>query len=506
MPRSLIPRTIRRLAIAGLTSILPAALAKDTSPNVVLMIADDLGYGDLGCQGATKIATPRIDSLARDGVRFTDAHSYSAICMPSRYSLLTGRYAFRLGRPMDYACNFDTGQVLLPELLRSAGYRTAAIGKWHNGFGTEMKVNWNAPLKPGPLEFGFDSFFGTPRTHSEPPLVFVRDHRILGWEAGDPISVDHSPGTGAHGKQVGGMKAMALRPDERIDLMLAEEAARVIAGQDGERPFFLYLSWVSPHNPISPAAEFRGKSGAGRYGDFIQQLDHAVGLVLDSLERHGHTRDTLVVFTSDNGGRYERTAFTAGHRTNGGLLGQKTDVWEGGHRVPFLARWPGKIPAGGTRQEFFHQVDLMATIAEAASVELPAGTSPDGKSELRAFLAPSTTPPIRTEGIFHGTRSLALRQGPWLYIPVQGSGGKTVPEPAKPWALPYRTTGFQNSDVDERGAIKEGAAREQLYDLGKDPTQRRNLATEEADRLQTLRQRFKSLTRVDKSAAGSAGD
>jgi arylsulfatase A len=497
-----IRRTTRRLATIGLSTLLSAARAGDAAPpNIVLMIADDLGYGDLGCQGATKVATPRIDSLARDGVRFTDAHSFSAICMPSRYSLLTGRYAFRLSRPMDYACNFDAGQVLLPELLRKAGYRTAAIGKWHNGFGTTTKVDWNAPLKPGPLEFGFDSFFGTPRTHSEPPLVFVRGHHILGWEASDPISVDHSPGTGAHGKQVGGTKAMALRPGDRIDLMLAEEAERFIAGQTDDKPFFLYLSWVSPHNPISPSEPFLGKSGAGRYGDFIQQLDHAVGRVLDSLDRHDRTRDTLVIFTSDNGGRYEKTAFTAGHRVNGPLLGQKTDVWEGGHRVPLLARWPGKIPAGGTRKEFFHQVDLMATLAEAGSLALPAGSSPDGRSELRAFLAPSTTPAIRTEGILHGTRSLALRQGSWLYIPVQGSGGKTVPEPAKPWALPYHTTGFHNSDVDEQGGIREGSAEEQLYDLGKDLAQRSNLAAGQPERLKALRERFRSLTRPVKSAA-----
>jgi arylsulfatase A-like enzyme len=501
MPATFLQRTIRRFALAGLAAFLPPAAAESRPPNVVLMIADDLGYGDLGCQGATKIATPRIDSLAREGLRFTDAHSYSAICMPSRYSVLTGRYAFRLRRSMEYACSFDPGQILLPELLRSAGYRTAAIGKWHNGFGTSQKVDWNAPLKPGPLEFGFESFYGTPRTHSEPPLVFMRDHRILGWEESDPISVDRSPGTGAHGRQVGGKKALALRPDDRIDLMLADEAERFIAGQPQEKPFFLYLAWVSPHHPLSPSTGFRGKSGAGRYGDFIQQLDHAVGRVLDSLEAHGHARDTLVLFTSDNGGRYENAAVKAGHRPNGNLLGQKTDVWEGGHRVPFLARWPGKIPAGSTRGELFHQVDLMATIAAAAAVKLPAEASPDGRSELAAFLAPATTPAIRTEAIFHGTRSLALRQGPWLYIPVQGSGGKTVPEPAKPWAIPYRSMGTSNSDVDDGGAIKEGAPQEQLYDLSNDLAQRRNLAAGQADKLKALRERFKALTRIGKSAA-----
>ena len=497
------PRIPRLLALFLLPA-LATLRAGEAPPNIVLMVADDLGYGDLGCQGAVKIATPRIDSLARDGVRFTDAHSYSGICMPSRYSILTGRYAFRLRRPMDYACQFDEGQVLLPELLRGSGYRTAAIGKWHSGFGTRTEVDWNAPLKPGPLEFGFESFFGTPRTHSEPPLVFVRDHRILGWEKSDPISVDRSPGTGVHGKQVGGRKAMELRPTDRIDRMLAEEATRFIAAQTAEQPFFLYLAWVAPHNPISPSADFRGTSDAGRYGDFIQQLDHAAGMVLDALEKHGHAGNTLVVFTSDNGGRYENAAFKAGHRPNGPLLGQKTDAWEGGHRVPLLARWPGRIPAGSLRKEFFHQVDLMATFAEAASVKIPEGTSPDGRSELPAFLAPATAPAIRTEAVLHGTRSLALRQGSWIFIPKQGSGGKTVPEPAKPWALPYRTMGMQNSDVDTGGQVKDGAPGEQLYDLAADISQRTNLAAAHPDRVKAMRARLESLTRTGKDSSKPA--
>lgn len=472
-----------------------AASAPVPRPNILLMIADDLGHHDLGCYGATNILTPRIDSIARDGIRFTDAHSFSGICMPSRYSILSGRYAFRVRRSMDYACNFDPGQVLLPMVLKSAGYRTAALGKWHNGFGTNMTVNWNAELKPGPLELGFDSFFGTPRTHSEPPLVFVRDHWIVGLEKDDPISVDRSPGTGAHGKQIGGAKAMALRPDEKLDHMLADEAEKFLSAQKSGQPFFVYLAWEAPHNPINPAPEFRGKSKAGLYGDYIQQLDHCVGRVLDSLEQHGLAQNTLVVFTSDNGGRYERGAMRAGHRTNGELLGQKTDVWEGGHRVPLLARWPGRIPAASERKEFFHQVDLMATLADAAGASLPEGASPDGHSELAALLAPAKSPPNRTEAILHGTRSLALRQGSWLYIPVQGSGGKTVPEPEKPWSLSYRDMKFQNSDVDERGQIKPGAQKEQLYDLAKDVGQHTNLAASQPGRLKAMRERFAFLTK-----------
>jgi len=475
----------------------PAALLlaapEATKPNVILMVADDLGYNDTGCYGAKLIATPHIDSLARDGVRFTDAHSFSGICMPSRYSILTGRYAFRLRRSMDYACNFDPGQILLPMVLKSAGYRTAALGKWHNGFGTNMTVNYNQELKPGPLEFGFDSFFGTPRTHSEPPLVFVRDHWVVGLETNDPISVDHSPGSGVHGKQIGGKKAMELRPDDQLDLILAGEAEKFLAQQKAGQPFFLYLAWEAPHFNLDPAPEFRGKSPAGLYGDYIQQLDHCVGRVLAALEKQGLSSNTIVIMTSDNGGRYEREALKAGHRTNGEMLGQKTDVWEGGHRVPFIVRWPGQIPANRERKEFFEQVDLMATIADAADAKLPTGASPDGHSELAAWLNPQL-PPIRTEAILHGTASLALRQGSWLYIPVQGSGGKTAPEPKKPWSLSYRTMKFQNSDVDENGQIKPGAPTEQLYNLENDVGQHTNLAAIQPERLKTLRERFQVLT------------
>ena len=358
-----------------------------------------------------------------------------------------------------------------------------------------MKVNWNEELKPGPLEFGFDAFFGTPRTHSEPPLVFVRDHWIVGLDKDDHISVDHSPGTGAHGKQLGGRKAMELRPDDKLDLILADEAEKFLADQKAGQPFFLYLAWEAPHNAINPAPEFRGKSQAGLYGDYVQQLDHCVGRVLDALEKQGLAQNTLVLFTSDNAGRYEGGALRAGHRTNGELLGQKTDAWEGGHRVAFLARWPGRIPAGSERRVFFHQVDLMATLAEAGGTAVPEGASPDGHSELAGLLDPAKSPPKRTKGILHGTRSLALRQSSWLYLPGQGSGGKTAPEPEKPWSVSYQGMKFQNSDVEKKGQIKPGATAEQLYDLDQDVSQHTNLAASQPERLKVMRERFAELTK-----------
>ncbi len=489
-------RVLATLLFVASGRLLPA-LAADPAParpNIVLIVADDLGYGDLGCYGATKIKTPRIDQLAGQGVRFTDAHSICATCMPSRYAMLSGTYFFNAKKsPGDYSCHFHEGQITLPSMLKSEGYRTAALGKWHNGFGRGTNLDWNAELKPGPLEIGFDSYFGTPRTHNEAPHVFVEGHRIVEHDPADPIRIDMSPQFGRWGKTFGGTKAQAARPDERIDFILAEKATKFLSQQTREHPFFLYLAFAAPHNPINPAPEYRGKSAAGIYGDYIEQLDYCTGQVLDALDKQGFAKHTIVVFTSDNGGRYERGALKAGHRTNGELLGQKTDGWEGGHRVPMLARWPESIPANAVRKEFFLQLDLMATLAEAAKIKLPGGASPDGASELAAFTNPAAAPVKRTEGIIASSGSHVLRQGEWIYIPKQGSAGYSVPEREKPWSVPYASMGIQNSDVDEHGQVKPGAPMEQLYNLAKDPGQKTNLVMTHPNELKAIKTRYQAL-------------
>jgi arylsulfatase A-like enzyme len=357
-------------------------------------------------------------------------------------------------------------------------------------------VNYNVALKPGPLEIGFDSFFGTPRSHNEPPLVFVQDHHVVGREADDPISVDKSPQFGVHGRMRGGTKARAARPDERIDMILAEKATKFFQEQTPDQPFFLYLAFQAPHTPINPAPEFRQKSKAALYGDYIQQLDHCTGVVLSALEKQGLSENTIVIFTSDNGGRYEEEALQAGHRPNGNLIGQKTDAWEGGHRVPCIARWPKHFPAGSERNELFALIDLMATLAEATDTKMPMGASPDGVSQLAAMKKPSSAPAKRTEVVLHGTgpSSYILRQGDWVYIPKQGSGGKTVPQPKRPWSLPYGEMGFKNSDVDDQGQIKQGVSKVQLYNLATDPFQASNVAAEHAEKIKAMHARLNELT------------
>lgn len=479
-----------------------AAGATAQKPNILLIVADDLGSGDVGSYGAMRIKTPNIDRLASEGARFTDAHSSSAICQPSRYAMLSGTYFMRAQRQGKETLHFHEGQITLPALLKSAGYRTAAIGKWHLGFGRGAAPDYNDELKPGPLEIGFDYFFGTPRTHNEPPFVFVENHRMVGFDPNDPIRIvphDEVVKRGLKdwgwGISEGADQAHVARPQDRIDLILADKAVQFIRQKNGQ-PLFLYLAFLAPHVPIAPAEEFQGTSQAGPYGDYIQQLDASVGIVLDALRTQGLTDNTLVIFTSDNGAALHIDALNAGHRANGALLGQKTDAWEGGHRVPFIARWPGNIPAGAEGNQLLGLTDVMATLAAAAGVAIPDKVAPDSLNQLPILMDPDHAPAVRNEFLMQGLRGYALRQGEWVYLPRQGSLGLTVPAP--PQLNPqFSKLGLVTSDVDEEGRIKRDAPPVQLYNLATDPSQHWNLAALplRQQRTETLLKRLQELTR-----------
>ena len=481
----------------GSTVVTALHAVAGSKPNILLIVADDLGYGDLGCYGASKLKTPNIDRLATEGVRFTDAQAPAAVCQPSRYAILSGTYFMRAQRQGQQTLYFHEGQVTLPSLLKSAGYRTAAIGKWHLGFGRGAAPDYNAELKPGPLEIGFDSFFGCPRTHNEPPLVFVENHRMVGFDATDPLRivpheevVKRGLKDWGWGISEGAKAAHAARPQDRIDLILADKAVQFVS-EKRDQPFFLYLAFLAPHVPIAPAPEFQGTSQAGRYGDFIQQLDACMGKVLDALKAQGLADTTLVIFTSDNGAVLHGEALAAGHRANSTLLGQKTDAWEGGHRVPFVARWPGRISAGTQCDRMLCLTDLMATIAAAANVPLPAGVAPDSLNQLPALTNPAKAPAVRNEMLAQGTGGYALRQGDWVYLPKQGSSGMTVQvPPGTPWGQPYARMGLINSDVDAQGIIIPDAPPAQLYNLRNDPSQATNSFTAEPTTAKRLADRL----------------
>ncbi|MDF1852787.1 MAG: sulfatase-like hydrolase/transferase [Verrucomicrobiales bacterium] len=483
-----------------LTLLLSSSFASDT-PNIVLIFADDLGYGDLSCYGATKLKTPNIDRLAEEGRKFTDAHSASAVCTPSRYALVTGEYPHRRGlsRPVFLKTGLviDTERQTIADLLKDAGYATACIGKWHLGFGKQTP-NWNGDLKPGPLELGFDYYFGVPVVNSHPPFVYVENHRVVGLVEDDPFVYGKKAKTreffekmGAN--QIGGADAAhALYDDEAVGTTLTEKSVEWIK-ERGKDPFFLFLSTTNIHHPFTPAPRFQGTSECGPYGDFVHELDWMVGEVMKTLEEQGVADNTLVIFTSDNGGMFNvggQNAWDAGHRLNGELLGFKFGAWEGGHRVPFIARWPGQIEAGSTSDQLISNIDLMATFAALAGGELKQGQGPDSVNVLPALTGDPENP-LRDHLVLSPSKPthLSIRKGKWMYIGAQGSGGFTAAKRGAhafggPAAISY--AGYQNSDI-ENGKIKPGAPPVQLYDLEKDPQQTTNLYNEHPEVVEELR-------------------
>lgn len=467
-----------------------AAVTQNSQPNVIIINADDVGYGDTGAYGATKVSTPNIDRLAEEGRLFTDAHSASAVCSPSRYALITGEYPARkdFWYPIFVrdTLQVDSNQMTIGDVMKEAGYSTAAIGKWHLGFGNEYPVDWNKELKPGPLELGFNYYFGVPVLNSHPPFVYVENHHVLGLEEDDPLEYGKKAKTREFDEKFGideiggGKAAHELYKDREMGDTLTEKAVEWIK-ENRNDSFFLYFAPPQIHHPFTPAPRFIASSDAGRYGDWIHELDWMIGEVLNTLDEEGLTDNTLVIFTSDNGGMFNRggqNAWEAGHRLNGDLLGFKFGAWEGGHRVPFIARWPGNIPAGTESDELISNVDIIAMLAALVEHPLEENEGPDSYNILPA-LTGSPEEPIRDHLIISPSQRshLSVRKGKWMYIPAQGEGGfdgTEIGEHTFAGAAAHKLTGQVNSDV-KNGHIKENAPPAQLYNLEQDPTQRVNV-------------------------------
>lgn len=470
-------------------------------PNVVLIYADDLGYGDVGCYGATKVQTPNIDRLAREGRRFTDAHSVSAVCTPSRYALLTGQYPLRANEghgiwgpaPVTSPLLIDTEKTTIADVFKNLGYDTAAFGKWHLGFKNGSN-DWQEPLRPGPQDLGFDYYFGMPVVNSAPPYVFVENDHVVGDDPADPLvyldrnfkeatpitKIPREAAQRSPNRFKGAVEAHKLFNDYQVGTTLAEKSVEWI-NRRKDRPFFLYLATTNIHHPFTPAKRFQGTSQCGLYGDSIHELDWIVGQILACLDDNGLSENTLVIFTSDNGGMFNlggQTAFQAGHRQNGDLLGFKFGVWEGGHRVPFIVRWPGKVTPGTTSNQLIGNVDMLATLAAVTGQTLDKAQQADSINVLPTFVG-EPEKPLRDHLLLapHRGSHLSLRLGNWMYIPAQGSGGFTGKRPgdhtfAGPPAISF--VGSVNSDI-ENGRIKSDAPPAQLYDLEADFKETRNV-------------------------------
>ncbi len=486
-------------------------------PNVIVILADDLGIGDVGCyHPASKVPTPNIDRLAAEGVRFTDAHAPAAVCTPSRYGLLTGRYAWRTGLRRGVLSGYappliETERDTLPAMLRRQGYRTACIGKWHLGMGFtakpgeavdfarvpyhdrtfEAKVDYDAPIVGGPCDVGFDHFFGTagcPTCHA--PYAFVVDDRF----PDPPTDYDDAP---VYTSRPGAMSPGWQHRD--VDPIFAERAVAWIEGQaHDERPFFLYLAASAPHEPCVEelVPEFaRGRSDAGPRGDLAWLYDWLVGEVVGALERTGQASRTLLVVTSDHGALPgdrvqeggevvlgddgEEVYRTYGHDPSGGWRGSKAHIWEGGHRVPFVLRWPDGLPGGGVSDRLVMHGDLMATLADLTGAVLEPDAAEDSFS-FADLLGGDATGPGRDALVMHSEAGVfAVREGPWkLIVGTRGSGG---------WPPPA-------------GGGPEAGAPGQLYHLGDDPGETTNLFDARPDLVDRLGGLLEGWRRAGRSA------
>lgn len=464
-------------------------------PNIILILADDLGYGDLSCYGATKVRTNNIDRLANEGMMFTDAHSTSAVCSPSRYSLLTGRYAWRyvdLERGvlhLDDPLSIRTDQPTIASFLKKNGYATAAVGKWHLGWGSEENpADWNKELKPGPLEVGFDYFFGIPTVNSEEPEVFVENRWVVGHEDDDPISLENTH------IMHGGTNARYYHG--HIDEKHTEKAIQWL-NTNLTKPFFLYFPTVIPHTPVIPHPRFYQSSQAGGYGDFLHEHDFYVGKILDWLDKTGLSENTIVIYSSDNGavdvikssghpGVNRDVNITTsrlwGHHPNGTVLrGQKSDIWEGGHRVPMLVRWPDEIKAGAVQSELVGLNDIFATLADIIDKPLPPKAAPDSRSFAGVLLnqpdASGRTYLISTS--MNGMK--CIRENDWKFVDGQGPGGIS----SGWWGARY----YQPAKDEPAG---------QLYNLKNDPGEQNNLYHQHPEIVKRLQKKLNHIENEDK--------
>lgn len=447
---------------------------KQGKPNIIFIMADDMGYGDLGCYGAEKIPTPNMDSVAANGIKFNDAHSSSAVCTPSRYSVITGRYCWRsrlkkwvlggFGAPL-----IEPERMTVASFLKENGYACGAVGKWHLGLNWKRKdgkdlfdgelgelsankhidgfdVDYTQRIGGGPLDLGFDYWFGISGSLDMPPYCFIENDRTVGVPDREK---EHYEAQQRKGMMTPGWK------DDQCDVKFAEKACEFIRtrADNQEKPFFLYLTPAAPHRPCVPPDFIKGQSQAGLRGDAVCLVDWMVGEVLKTLRDKGIEENTLLIVTSDNGAR--ATCFNGkdyGHKSNGYWRGQKADIWEGGHREPFIAQWPEKIRPGSMSGDLVCLSDFFATVADVLDRKIPEGAGEDSVSFLPVFSGGNSS----RESLVHhsGDGMFSVRKGEWKFVLGLGSGG------------------FSEPKTEPVGA--DGVAG-QLYNLAKDPAETTNL-------------------------------
>lgn len=472
------------------------ASAADSKPNVIYILADDLGYGDIGCLNPEgKIATPHADRLAAEGMIFTDAHSSSSVCTPTRYGIMTGRYNWRSSMKQGVLGGLsprliEPGRQTVAAFLKNQGYATACFGKWHLGLNwpqndgkapgasaNQKKIDYTKAIKDGPTALGFDEFYGISASLDMPPFVYIDNDRVT-----EIPTVEKT----YYRKGIAGEKfeAIDVLPDitEKAVEFIGKHAADAKQG----KPFFIYLPLASPHTPILPTREWQGKSGLNAYADFVMQTDATVGAVMEALDKAGIAENTLVIFTSDNGCSREADyplLTSKGHNPSYEFRGWKSDIFEGGHRVPFIVRWPATVKAGTTSDQLICLTDLFATTADILDQKLPDEVAEDSVSILPA-LDGSVGKPLREAVVHHSINgSFAIRQGKWKLLLCPGSGGWSKPLPGAPSTLELPPV--------------------QLYDLSKDIGETQNVQAEHPEVVERLTKLLEGYVERGRSTHGT---
>ena len=471
------------IVIAALSAPVFAA----DKPNIIIVLADDQGFGDVTANNPeSKIPTPNLDKLAKQGMRFTDAHTASGVCTPTRYSLLTGRYHWRTRLQNGVLGGFSRpliapDRATLGTLLKKQGYYTACFGKWHLGMDWPLKggktaddggdfskpfadvslVDYTAPIQNGPVDSGFDTYYGISASLDMFPYVWIHDR--LPTEIATTIKA--FPRSGPAGEKFEAIDVQTGIINRTIEYV----GERAAAAKKGD-PFFAYVPLAAPHTPIVPTAEWQGKSGINPYADFVRQVDFDIGRLLDALDKNGVADNTLIVFTSDNGcspAAKINELQAAGHEPSYIYRGHKADLFEGGHRVPFIVRWPGKVKAGSVSNQLIGQFDFMATFAELTGATLTPNMGEDSVSFLPVLLG-TADKPIRSSIVSQSINgSFAIRDGRWKLNLCAGSGGWSAPRPGSP--------------------EEQGLPEFQLYNLHDDPGETKNLAVALPERVATMK-------------------
>ncbi|TWT52249.1 Arylsulfatase [Thalassoglobus neptunius] len=469
MPSKIIQYAVLLVLVGSAASFASAQGVDDPqldTPNILFILADDMGYGDPGCYNSqSKCETPHLDQLASQGMKFTDAHAAGSVCVPSRFGLLTGKYPFLAKLDWRRQPVIPEDQLTVPQLLQQNGYQTAMVGKWHLGFQDGPDYDYSKPLLGGPVHRGFDTFFGMHASLDIPPYFYMEQDRATAAPTetvGDNNTEGWSPIQGAFWRE--GPIAPDFRHDQVLDRFATEAVSTLQKISSDDAPFLLFVTLPSPHTPWAPAEKFRGSGGAGLYSEFVAHVDDVVGRILKELDNTGESEETLVIFSSDNGPVwYDHDEERFQHLSAGPLRGMKGDAWEGGHRVPFIVRWPGKVSPGSECDHLIGFVDLLATVGDIVDADLPSAAGPNSVSFFDSMTGEATTSPRETIVLHHS--GTVVRKGPWKLINHLGSGGFSPPK---------------------KIAHKPGLPGGQLYNLSNDIGESNNLWEENPELVREL--------------------